>query len=283
VRTLLFSHVALALLLLERLRRVDQPQRFAAAPLVIDYIFNVISILIPGLITGAIIVHIKSILDAHLPFLMSGLLDDQPVWVQWLVAFLTVDFTAYFSHWLRHKARWLWFFHAVHHSQRMMNPFTNQRFHPLDLVFDAVLRSAPLLILGGGYTTWFWFSTVDYLWGYFVHADLRVNLGPLKHVVVTPQYHRIHHSLEPRHFDKNFGDRLTIWDFLFGTMYPHFDEYPDTGLADYPVDETICRPVALVRTLIGHAVYPFVMIYRSLRPARVETETAAGRTVVPSV
>jgi sterol desaturase/sphingolipid hydroxylase (fatty acid hydroxylase superfamily) len=283
VRTLLFSHVALALFLLERLARRDRPSCFTAAPLVIDYVFNAVNILVPGLITGLIIVQIKWLLDANFPFLTSGLLDAQPIWVQWSVAFLTVDFTAYAAHWLRHKARWLWFFHAVHHSQRMMNPFANQRFHPLDLVFDAVLRSTPLLILGGGYTTWFWFSTVDYLWGYFVHADLRINLGPLKYVVVTPQYHRIHHSLEPRHFDKNFGDRLTIWDLFFGTMYPRFDEYPDTGVADYPIEETSSRPGALLRTLIGHALYPFVMIYRSVRCPVVETEPQTGRSVVPSL
>jgi len=152
-----------------------------------------------------------------------------------------------------------------HHSQRVLNPLANMRFHPLDLVFDTVLRTAPIIVLGGSYSTWFWFSVVDYLWGYFVHADVRIDFGPLKYVIVTPQYHRIHHSLERRHFDMNFSDRLTLWDFLFGTMYTRFDDYPATGVEGYPVEEATCRPAALLRACLGHALYPFRMIHQSFR------------------
>jgi sterol desaturase/sphingolipid hydroxylase (fatty acid hydroxylase superfamily) len=66
----------------------------------------------------------------------------------------------------------------------------------------------------------------------FYHGNIRTNLGPLRYVLVTPQSHRIHHSIEPRHLDTNFGALFSIWDRLFGTQYRGHDEYPETGIAD---------------------------------------------------
>ena len=53
---------------------------------------------------------------------------------------------------------------------------------------------------------------------FFIHANVKTNLGPLKYILVSPQYHRLHHSIMPEHFDVNYGERLAIWVFLFGTM-----------------------------------------------------------------
>src|SRR6185312_10222289 len=106
------------------------------------------NIFLLAVISAVVVVGMKGMLDACLPFLNTGLLDNQPVWLQGGVTFLAIDFTAYASHRLRHRVECLWFFHAIHHSQRVMNPLANLRFHPFDLVFDTTLRAAPMLILG---------------------------------------------------------------------------------------------------------------------------------------
>ena len=66
----------------------------------------------------------------------------------------------------------------------------------------------------------------------YLHSSTRVQLGPLRRFIVDSRYHRIHHSLDPKHFEKNFGAATPLWDWLFGTLYmPAKDEWPDVGLA----------------------------------------------------
>jgi sterol desaturase/sphingolipid hydroxylase (fatty acid hydroxylase superfamily) len=66
-------------------------------------------------------------------------------------------------------------------------------------------------------------------WGNFIHANIRVNLGPLSTVLCGPQLHRVHHSIEERHRDKNFAAFFPMWDVIFGT-YCKPDGWPKTGV-----------------------------------------------------
>jgi sterol desaturase/sphingolipid hydroxylase (fatty acid hydroxylase superfamily) len=88
----------------------------------------------------------------------------------------------------------------------------------------------------------------------------------LRYVLVTPQSHRVHHSIEPEHQDKNFGAILSIWDHLFGTQYRKYDEYPDTGITDnsFPHEDSF-RPGRAAVTMTGQLIYPFRLLARYLR------------------
>jgi sterol desaturase/sphingolipid hydroxylase (fatty acid hydroxylase superfamily) len=75
---------------------------------------------------------------------------------------------------------------------------------------------------------------------YYIHSPVDVHFGPLRKVLVDNRFHRIHHSVEPRHFDKNFGVCFSIWDRWFGTAYdPAPDEWPQVGLAGVDPPRTI--------------------------------------------
>lgn len=75
---------------------------------------------------------------------------------------------------------------------------------------------------------------------YYIHSPIDVHFGPLRKLLVDNRFHRIHHSIEPRHFDKNFGICFSLWDRWFGTAYdPSPDEWPDGGLADIDSPRTI--------------------------------------------
>jgi hypothetical protein len=94
--------------------------------------------------------------------------------------------------------------------------------------------------------------------------------------VVTPLFHRIHHSMERRHFDKNFGGRLIVWDYLFGTMNANFNEYPKIGVPGYPIVETSRSPFAVAGYVAGHLAYPFVSLWNYFSTPRepsLEPET----------
>ena len=95
---------------------------------------------------------------------------------------------------------------------------------------------------------------------YYIHSPIDVHFGPLRKVLVDNRFHRIHHSLEPRHFDKNFGVCFTIWDRWFGTAYdPAPNEWPQVGLAD-------ARPAANDLRLSAPAVQAWPRTARRARP-----------------
>jgi len=156
------------------------------------------------------------------------------------------DLWYYWSHRLAHKVPVLWAFHKIHHSDERMNTATWARDHflqagwnaffsvfTLGLIVDLDLREAGKAAL---YSTLF-LSALSM----FYHSAIRVQLPWLDRILVTPQVHRIHHSIGPEHYNKNFADGLPIFDILFGTYYrPAKDEFPATGLGPaYPAPRSI--------------------------------------------
>jgi len=92
----------------------------------------------------------------------------------------------------------------------------------------------------------------------FLHANVRVNLGPLRHVIVSPQYHRLHHSLEARDIDMNYAGTFAFWDRMFGTQVPDSDRYPETGIHDPSFPRARSRtPLAVLRAYWAQTLYPF--------------------------
>jgi sterol desaturase/sphingolipid hydroxylase (fatty acid hydroxylase superfamily) len=207
----------------------------------------------------------------QLAFLNTRLLEGVPAWLQFVLYYLAFDFAYYWFHRLTHSHKVFWVFHAVHHSQRQANAMMQNRSHPIEELLFIAWRPLPLVILGGDYPVVFWYLLLEAQWSYFVHSDIKTNLGPLKYLVVTPQFHRIHHSIETQHFDKNFGGRLIVWDWLFGTMWPDFDVYPEIGMTDYPVEERSTAPWKVAGYVVSHLAYPFATLWAHYRPARSRT------------
>jgi sterol desaturase/sphingolipid hydroxylase (fatty acid hydroxylase superfamily) len=153
-----------------------------------------------------------------------------PVAWQVVLSFLALDLLGWLHHWIRHKVPPLWQFHVLHHSQRDLNLFTDFRVHTVEHLIAHSISVAPLLAFGlnpysviGVKIGIMWYTRV-------IHANIRSTFGPLRYVLVTPQSHRIHHSIEPQHWDRNFGVVLCVWDRLFGTHWPGTEEYPETGV-----------------------------------------------------
>jgi sterol desaturase/sphingolipid hydroxylase (fatty acid hydroxylase superfamily) len=181
-----------------------------------------------------------------------------PLAIQITVGVLIYDFLQWFDHWVRHKVRPFWHFHAIHHSQREMNVFTDLRVHSAEYVIGEATAFIPLIALG--MTPYAVMGVGALRWWYtrLIHANIRTNFGPLKHVLVTPQFRRIHHSIEPRHWDQNFGVVFSIWDRLAGTLYRGYDEYPATGVAELSFEPPkSLSPVAWAKDYLRQIWYPF--------------------------
>lgn len=153
-----------------------------------------------------------------------------------LVSALVLDFFFYWFHRLQHSPL-LWPQHLLHHSDTALNVTTTQRAHFLEHLLIPVFMTLPLTVLFKlPVTGLIWIAAIPAAWAYFVHMNIRVGFGPFWWLVTSPQYHRIHHSLEPRHFDKNFALWFPLWDVLFGTaLRPLKDEYPATGVSGVEV------------------------------------------------
>ncbi|MBX9795684.1 sterol desaturase family protein [Sphingomonas sp.] len=171
-----------------------------------------------------------------------------------VVGALVYDFFFYWYHRAQH--RWFWRFHAVHHSIRELNT-VNSYHHLSEVVFQSagLMLPASLFLVDGGLGA----PVVVVLIRFhasFIHSSTRLHLGPLRLFLCDNRFHRIHHSLEERHFDRNFGAFTTLWDRVFGTAhFPEPDEWPATGLEGVAQPETVGAWLALPMT-IGRPAAP---------------------------
>jgi sterol desaturase/sphingolipid hydroxylase (fatty acid hydroxylase superfamily) len=261
-----YSVALLPALALERAFPLEKRRPFSPNVLV-DWSIPIFDgVLWGGFVNGAGALITKAYLDDTKPFFALGLLDDAHPVTQAIGAYLTVTLVAYTAHRLLHAVPFLWHFHAVHHSQTKLNPFCTKRAHLVEDLFTLALAIVPMGIVGGSYPTWLWIPILNGFWSYLIHANARTNLGPLKWIVVSPQAHRIHHSTDPRHYNKNFTTEITLWDHVFRTAYTKFDEYPEaTGISGFPIPEPQGHsPLMLLRQWWALTVYPFRAIGRDV-------------------
>ncbi|MGB0133079.1 sterol desaturase family protein [Dokdonella sp.] len=162
--------------------------------------------------------------------------------LQALAFFFVFDFFYYWFHRAQHTLSVAWPLHKLHHSEESVNVTTTLRHHWLEEPLRVWLILLPIgLLFDQKPITVAWLATAMILFGYFVHLNLRLPLGPLTPLIAGPQWHRLHHSLEPQHTDKNFAAFFPIYDVVFGTYSkPGRNEYPATGLHSR---ETLNSPI----------------------------------------
>lgn len=153
--------------------------------------------------------------------------------LQFLTLIMVADFLAYWRHRAEHA--WFWPIHAVHHAPTELYA-ANDIGHPVQVWFSLLFISIPMSIIQfDGPEAPIAVGFVVSLLSYYIHSPVEAHFGPLRKVLVDNRFHRIHHSLDERHFDKNFGICFSIWDRWFGTAYdPAPDEWPDVGVANLP-------------------------------------------------
>ncbi|PWG05929.1 sterol desaturase family protein [Polaribacter aquimarinus] len=138
-------------------------------------------------------------------------------YLQFIILFIIYDLVKYINHFIFHKSKTLWNIHKFHHSATDFSIFTRYRFNPLEGAITSFVKVLPFVILGGieTYVVVRIFSEVLSL---MHHSALKSNWGLIgKYILVSPATHRLHHSKDPKHFDKNFGVVFIFWDRLFNT------------------------------------------------------------------
>lgn len=155
---------------------------------------------------------------------------------------ITWDVWQYWVHRAQHAWPVLWETHKFHHSEISLNTSSQARHHLSSYVVYMV-SYLPMLLLFGVLTPHIIVSVLLFrVWGFVNHANIRASFGPLTPIIAGPQWHRIHHSVQPEHLDKNFAAFFPFIDRVFGTYYgPAFNEYPATGLADHAAESELAQ------------------------------------------
>jgi len=169
-------------------------------------------------------------LDALLPWLGTHAL------LQFLMYLIILDFADYWIHRGQHRINQWWALHAVHHSQRHMTFWSDNRNHVLDDLIRDVLRALLALIIGVEPGQFVWLVIVSRAIESLAHANVRFSFGRWgRYLIVSPQFHRLHHGIGVGHEGSrqgvNFAVLLPAWDILFGTA-DYRDQYPATGIRD---------------------------------------------------
>lgn len=151
-----------------------------------------------------------------------GLLNnlDLPYWAAVILAILALDLAIYLQHVLFHVVPALWWLHRMHHADLDIDVTTGARFHPIEIAASMILKLGAIAALGAPAEAVLAFEIILNATAMFNHANLRLPGGldrVLRWIVVTPDMHRVHHSIVRRETNSNFGFNLPWWDRLFGT------------------------------------------------------------------
>ena len=193
-----------------------------------------------------------------------------PFWLKLFFVVLVNDLGAYWGHRAMHSHPTLWRFHAIHHSAEELDWLVNTRAHPFDTVFVRFSGLAPVYLLGLAQTTG---NHIDpavalltifgTLWTFFIHANLRVRLGPLEWLLSSPAFHHWHHT-NAQHRDHNFAFIFPFIDRIFGTAW-----LPAHWPSAYGINAKVPS------TITGQFFDP-------MEPARRSTEGRSGATENPA-
>lgn len=143
-----------------------------------------------------------------------------PIWLEVVLAILILDFVIWAQHLITHKVPILWRLHRVHHADTDMDVTTAIRFHPVEIALSMLLKIGVVYLLGPAALAVVLFEIILNGTAMFNHANLRLPLWLdriVRLILVTPDMHRVHHSVHREEHDSNYGFALSIWDRLFGT------------------------------------------------------------------
>jgi sterol desaturase/sphingolipid hydroxylase (fatty acid hydroxylase superfamily) len=173
-----------------------------------------------------------------------------------LASVVVLDFAIYLQHVMFHAVPTLWRLHRMHHADLDFDVTTGTRFHPIEILLSMLIKFAVIVVLGAPALAVLVFEVLLNATAMFNHSNVRMPVRWdrfLRLFVVTPDMHRVHHSVEDHETNSNFGFNLPVWDHLFGT-YKH---QPDASHEAMTIGIRNYRDPRMVDRLYGMLALPF--------------------------
>jgi sterol desaturase/sphingolipid hydroxylase (fatty acid hydroxylase superfamily) len=167
--------------------------------------------------TGVLAIVVYKLIDKFYSPHQWHLISSLPVYAQVVILILLIEFVAYWMHVLNHNWWIMWRLHEVHHTSTELNVFSASRIHFLESIIIRIVGGGLLALLGASENTLYIFALFDSFMALFIHSNIRIRIGPLKYFFNSPEMHQIHHSNQIKYQKGNYGDKLSIYDWLFGT------------------------------------------------------------------
>ena len=171
-----------------------------------------------------------------------------PAIVRFVLVILAADAVEYISHRAYHEVPWLWRIHAVHHSPEHMDWLSGSRLHFFEPLATRALVLVPIVLLGFPQDTIFAYLIFISVQSVLIHSNIKMNVGWLRYVIVTPQFHHWHHASDAEAIDKNYAAHTPLFDMLGGTWHLPKDRWP--------VKYGTVKPIP--GGMLGQFVHPFV-------------------------
>jgi sterol desaturase/sphingolipid hydroxylase (fatty acid hydroxylase superfamily) len=166
------------------------------------------------------------------------------LWLQVVLVVLAGDFLIYWGHRLQHRVGFLWRFHSIHHSAEHLDWLAAHREHPVDSLYTILLVNLPVFALGFPLQSLAYFAAFRGLWAIFIHANVRLPIGPLRMLIGAPELHHWHH--ERTRESGNYANVSPLMDLIFGTY-----RCPDHEPQSLGVDEP------MPASYVGQLLHPF--------------------------
>ena len=208
-----------------------------------NLVYYFLSSILPAIALSAPVALLATLAGALLPPALPASVAALPLPARLGLAFVVGEFGFYWGHRLSHTIPLLWRFHAIHHSPDHLYFMVHTRAHPVDLIVTRLFGIVPLYLLGlagpsaAGSVVPAALLVGGAVWGFVIHANVRVRLGPLEWLVSTPAFHHWHHQRDSVR-SCNYASTLPLLDKLFGSL--HLPRgWPDAYGTDTPVAATL--------------------------------------------
>ncbi len=252
---------------LERLFALH-PEKIWRKQVGVDLAWYFINSLLPAALIALPIAVLARLLNGLDPFGIYSAIAAWPLGLKMIAAFFVNDVGTYWGHRATHRFPFLWRFHAVHHSAEHLDWLVNTRAHPFDMVFTRLSGLAPVYLLGLAQVTGnridptvATVTVIGTIWSFFIHANVRIRLGPLEWLISTPLFHHWHHTNDENR-DRNFAAIFPIIDWIFGTSW-----LPKHWPPLYGIDSEIAP------TLTGQFLNPLKPSAKLVAPQAGEMDT----------
>jgi len=192
----------------------------------IHYKSSFLALVIHEVLPKIILIHMFWIWLPHFQKLQLFTINMQ--WYSWIYGYICWEFSSWLFHFTCHRVRLLWCIHSPHHAPTELNMTVNWIHFFAESYYSTLIRLLILMVFGVNPAMFAAVITIDSAWGIFIHVSEGTlkdgRLGILRHIIITPAHHRVHHAKNPLYLDTNFANVLPLWDWVLGTLQPIREE-----------------------------------------------------------
>ena len=231
-----FAIALLTMVPLERMFALRRHPTWRRPGFAQDVLYFVASGVLPAFVLVFVYAAVTACVDAVLPSAWFAWVRSCPGWTRLALTIVVADLGYYWAHRWAHETPRLWRLHAIHHSPTAMDWLVATRTHPLEIVYVRGLSFVPVYALGlidvtaaGQSAALMLLVVFNTFWGFFIHANVGLNLGWIERIVTTPRFHHWHHADDSAAVhNKNYAALLPALDMVFGTFHLPQREFPKT-------------------------------------------------------